>query len=378
MYEYHERVGKLRQVLGNILLTLVGSILGGLIILALVFNGVLKVAVPGGENGLVNPPKPSQSAPLPLQTVTNAEPVVAIADKVGPAVVGIVNKVTSNNHPFGSVGGGTGSGVIFDTRGYIVTNNHVVAGASDLEVVLNDGRRLPAKLLGIDERTDLAVIKVEADNLTAAAFGDSDGIKVGELAVAIGNPLGQDYYGSVTSGIISANRRTVSVDGKEYVDLLQTDAAINPGNSGGALINIRGEVIGINSVKIGGQQVEGMGFAIPSNSVQRVIKDLVEKGKVIRPWLGVIYQGDVNKLPNAPKGAQYGVVVQVADQGPAQKAGIRDGDVIVAAGQEKIDSFAALQRVVFNSKIGDKLEITVFRSGKQEKITVTLEEKPAQ
>jgi len=375
MYERRTARGSLLKGIGNIVYTLIGSILGSLLIFALITNGVLKVPAVDSTVGTVQ--TLSQAASQKVQAGLTGEPVVEIAEKVGPAVVGIVNKVTPDNHPYGAVGGGTGSGVVFDSNGFIVTNNHVVDGASKLEVVLSDGRRLPAKLVGTDARTDLAVIKVEAEKLTAASFGNSDATKVGEPAVAIGNPLGQDYYGSVTSGIISANRRTVSVEGKEYIDLLQTDAAINPGNSGGALINIRGEVIGINSVKIGGQQVEGMGFAIPSNTVQRVVKDLVDKGKVTRPWLGVVYQGDVQQLPNIPEGVRYGVVINVSDNGPAQKAGMRNGDVIVAAGSEKIDSFASLQRMVFNTKIGDKLDITVFRNGKQEKIAVKLEEKPS-
>ncbi|HWJ03967.1 MAG TPA: trypsin-like peptidase domain-containing protein [Verrucomicrobiae bacterium] len=380
MYHYDEnRPRKARGALIGLLYTVVGSLLGGLIILALVTNGTIKINVPVVPAATSAPAATTSTPSTPTPIVNSGTtPVVSIADRLGPAVVGVVNKVdASGSQMFGASGGGTGSGVIFDAKGYIVTNNHVVAGANQLEVVLADGRRVAAKLVGTDARTDLAVIKIEADKLTVANFGDSDKLRVGELAVAIGNPLGEDYYGSVTAGIISATQRTIQVDSTQYIDLLQTDAAINPGNSGGALINGQGEVIGINSVKIGGTKVEGMGFAIPSNTVQRVIKDLVEKGKVSRPWLGVIYVSDVNKMTNAPKDLQYGVKVQVAADGPAKKAGMLDGDIIMEVNGEKIDSFAILQRVIFRSKIGDKLDVTVFRNDKQEKISVVLEEMTA-
>ena len=377
MYQYEDRPKSFRSTLSALIFALLGSVIGGMIILALVMNGTINMG--NAPQTTVQTSSPTTTTPTKLAVVSSDSPVIDIATQLAPTVVGVVNKGNTQSNPFfGSIGGGTGSGVIFDSKGYIVTNNHVVAGASQLEVVLADGRRVAAKLVGTDDRTDLAVLKIEADKLTAASFGDSDQLRVGELAVAIGNPLGEEYYGSVTAGIISATHRTISVEETQYVDLLQTDAAINPGNSGGALINGKGEVIGINSVKIGGQKVEGMGFAIPSNAVQKVVKDLVEKGKVIRPWLGVVYVNDITKLPNVPQGVQYGVVVQVAPKGPAQKAGMQDGDIIQEVNGEKIDSFATLQKIVFRSKSNDKLEVTVIRGGKKEKITVVLEEMPAQ
>jgi serine protease Do len=374
MYEYDSTNRRRGTMLGNILFTIIGSVIGGLIILALITSGIISFNTPQQTLGQTTPIN-GNSATF---AVTGNTPVVNIAEKAGPAVVGILHKTDTNaSHPWSPVGGGTGSGVIFDKRGYIVTNYHVVAQASKLEVVLVDGRRMSAKLVGTDELTDLAVVKIEAEKqLTVASFGDSDKLRVGELAVAIGNPMGENYYGSVTAGIISATRRTVSVGEQQYVDLLQTDAAINPGNSGGALVNAAGNIIGINSVKLTGDKIEGMGFAIPSNTVQRIVSDLVDKGKVIRPWLGVQYQGDVGTIPNSPKGIDYGVIVTPADQGPSQKAGMQPGDIIIAINGQKITTFPDLQRVVLNSKIGDKLEMTVVREQKQEKLSVVLEERP--
>ncbi len=374
MYEFEPSDKRRSFNFGNLLFTIIGSLIGGMLILALIAGGVIKLYPSQQTWGQVGKTSGASSAPLPAQVDS---PVVAIAEKVGPAVVGIISKTDSSvSHPWAPVGGGTGSGVIFDTQGYIVTNNHVVAQASGLDVVLADGRRLPAKLVGTDELTDLAVLKVSADKLTATSFGDSDKLRVGELAVAIGNPMGEDYYGSVTAGIISATRRTVSVGEQQYLDLLQTDAAINPGNSGGALVNAAGQLIGINSVKLTGDKIEGMGFAIPSNTVQRVINDLVKKGEVVRPWLGVQYQGDVGRIPNSPKGIDFGVVITPTDKGPAQKAGMQPGDAIIGINGQKISNFPDLQRVVLNSKIGDKLEVTVFRSGKEEKLFIILEQRP--
>lgn len=385
MYNYEEpRNNSFRRGLNNVIHTMIGVVLGGVIVLGLVKSG--ETGINSGYKNTanqvnsvtVNRSAPANAATESTQAVTTGDqPVVTIAAKVGPAVVGIDNTgTTSDSHPWAPVTGGMGSGVIFDQRGYIVTNNHVVTGASQLMVNLSDGRKIAAKLVGTDERTDLAVLKIAADNLTVAQFGDSDKLKVGELAVAIGNPLGEDYYGSVTAGIISATRRTVSVGEQQYIDLLQTDAAINPGNSGGALVNGEGKVVGINSVKISGNQVEGMGFAIPSNTVKRVITDLVNNGKVSRPWLGVIYQGDAGVQQPLPKGVDYGVQVNVSAKGPAHAAGMQDGDVIQSINGEKITDFATLQRVVFNHKVKDKLAISVNRGNKQVKLTVVLGEMP--
>ncbi|HRU42867.1 MAG TPA: trypsin-like peptidase domain-containing protein, partial [Candidatus Diapherotrites archaeon] len=214
-------------------------------------------------------------------------PVVPIAEKVSPSIVAISLKTRTRDF-FGRVfeGQGTGSGIIIDKQGHIVTNNHVVEGADDIIVILHDGKELEATLIGRDSQTDLAVIKVDADNLTVAELGDSSALKVGELAVAIGSPMGTEYAGSVTAGIISGLNRTVSI-GDDSIKLIQTDAAINPGNSGGALVNSEGKVIGINTIKFAETRVEGMGFAIPISEAKPIIEDLINNKKVLRPILGI-------------------------------------------------------------------------------------------
>ena len=180
---------------------------------------------------------------------------------------------------------GTGSGVIYDKSGLIATNNHVVEGASEIIVSLTDGRSVKGKVLGADAATDLAVVKIDENNLPVADFGDSSTLQVGEPAIAIGNPLGLEFRGSVTAGVISALNRSIQL-GERKFDLIQTDAAINPGNSGGALVNAEGEVVGINSAKIAVSGVEGIGFAIPINSAKPILDELAKKGRVVRPYIG--------------------------------------------------------------------------------------------
>lgn len=218
--------------------------------------------------------KENKNEQLPKNSITK------VAESVGPAVVGISNKTEGY---FGQEDQGSGSGIIFDPNGYIVTNNHVIDGAQKITIKLSTGKVLNASLVGTDRRSDLAVIKVDAKNLPVAKFGDSSKVKVGDVAIAIGNPLGEEFAGTVTAGIVSATNRKIQYAGAVY-KLIQTDAAINPGNSGGALCNDAGEIIGINSLK---EKAEGIGFAISINEAKDIIKSLMDYGKVSRPYLGV-------------------------------------------------------------------------------------------
>ena len=306
-------------------------------------------------------------------------PIVKAARAVGPAVVGITNKAYVRDF-FNRVQlaeRGTGSGVIYDKSGLIVTNNHVVEGASEIVVSLSDGTSVSGKILGTDPATDLAVVKINADNLPVAEFGDSSDIQVGEPAIAIGNPLGLEFRGSVTVGVISALNRSVQV-GERKFNLIQTDAAINPGNSGGALVNADGKVIGINSAKIAVSSVEGIGFAIPINSVKPIIKELAEKGKVAHPYVGA-------SLIDKTIADHYGfdadlkgglLIMKLTQNGPLALAGARTGDIILAFDGRKMSSVADLRDEINKHKAGDNVAVTILRNEQEITLSVTLQEYP--
>jgi len=287
-----------------------------------------------------------------------------------------------------------GSGVIYKLEGktaYIVTNNHVVEKQDGLEVLLKDGSKVKATLVGTDSYTDLAVLKVESDkvaNIKPATFGDSSSLKVGEPAIALGSPLGSQYANSVTSGIISSlNRQVVNQneDGQTInINAIQTDAAINPGNSGGPLVNMAGQVIGINSSKIvqteSNVSVEGIGFAIPSNDVVNVINQLEKDGKVIRPALGITMASlsdlsteQVSEIVKVPSSVTQGVVVaSVQSSTPADQAGLKKYDVITKIDDTEVSSGVELQSELYKHKVGDTVKITYYRQDKKETVSVKL------
>lgn len=289
-----------------------------------------------------------------------------------------------------------GSGVIYqkaDGKAYIVTNNHVVAGSDKIEVILSDGTKLTAHLVGTDPVTDLAVLSIDGSKVsTVATFGNSADIKAGESVLAIGSPLGSQYATSVTEGIISATNRTVPVQNEQTgvqtgtATVIQTDAAINPGNSGGALINLEGQVIGINSMKLasagnGQGSVEGMGFAIPSNEVVTIINQLVNNGKVTRPALGVSIIGlsqvstsSQQSVLDLPSSVTQGVVlVKVNSDSAAARAGLKQYDVIVSIDGNQITSVADLQTQLYKHNVGDKVTVGYYQNGKLKKTIVTLQ-----
>lgn len=332
------------------------------------------------------PASPAPTAPLAAPTayaqISEARntAIVRAAEKIGPTVVGITNKAYVRDF-FNRkilVEQGTGSGVIFDSRGYIATNHHVVAGAQEILVTLADGRAVPGKVLGSDAMSDLAVVKVDAGDLPAASFGDSTTLRVGEPAIAIGNPLGLEFQRTVTAGVISAVNRPLEIAERKLY-LIQTDAAINPGNSGGALVNADGAVIGINSAKIAVAGVEGIGFAIPVHTAQPILNELMATGRVARPWLGV-------SIVDAATGARLGyanipeqgvLIVRVASGSPAAKAGLREGDVIVKLAGSDTNTVADLRGVVDQQKIGGSVETVINRGGNIISTTVVLSDTPA-
>ena len=320
--------------------------------------------------------------------------ITEVVESVTDAVVGVTNLQTvrdiwSSSETTKETG--TGSGVIYkkqDGKAYIVTNHHVVEGAQELDVTFDDGTKAEGRLIGSDMWTDLAVIEIDAKDVKAVArFGDSDVLKRGETVIAIGNPLGLGFSGSVTLGVISGKDRSIPVDFNEdgiidwYSDVLQTDAAINPGNSGGALINLAGQLIGINSMKISEETVEGIGLAIPINLVVPIIEKLEQHGEVIRPTMGVTLidltsipaqQQIVLKLPND---VTEGVVVnEVVPNSPASKAEVQRYDVIVEMDGEKIEDMVGLRKHLYNVKeVGDKMTMKIYREGQLLEIEMTLE-----
>lgn len=307
-----------------------------------------------------------------LSTDWYANPVAKVADEVLPSIVMIKNKVNINRgFEIQQVDKGTGSGIIYRKDGYIITNQHVIDGATDLIVTLHDGTEYNGRVIGKDTKTDLAVVKVEANNLPAAKFGSSDDLMVGELAVAIGNPAGEEFSGTVTAGIISALDRSLTI-GENKMKLIQTDAAINPGNSGGALVNQNSEVIGINSVKLASTGIEGMGFAIPINDALPIINELMQNGYVKRPWIGVGIQ-DVTEYLSQKYNLPIGIYVgQVYYNSPAAEAGLKPNDVIVKVDEIKVETTIDLSRIIEKHKVGDTIRLTIYRDGKYTDVDVIL------
>ncbi len=273
---------------------------------------------------------------------------------------------------------GLGTGVIVDSNGSILTNNHVVGHADELTVRLQDGRTFKAEVVGTDPRTDLAVIKVKASGLTPAKLGDSSNLKIGEWVVAAGNPFGLDN--TITAGIVSAKGRSI-MGGNQYEDFIQTDAAINPGNSGGPLVNLQGEVIGINTAifsRSGGYM--GIGFAIPVDMVKRVMKSLISSGKVVRGWLGVGIQNLTEDMAKSFgfTGSEGALVGDVQENSPAAKAGIAQGDIIVAIDGRKIENSNQLRNLVADLAPGQNVDIAVYREGQKKTVSLVIGEQPSQ
>ncbi len=273
----------------------------------------------------------------------------------------------------------TGTGVVLSEKGYLVTNYHVIEGAQSLRVKLTDERELTAKVVGSDPVSDLAVLYVAAGDLVPAQFGDSDNLRVGDMVVAIGDPLGVELRGTMTDGIISAISRDVQVDGRS-MNLIQTNAALNSGNSGGPLINSFGQVIGINTMKIGtftdSSGVEGLGFAIPSATVQEVVNQLITQGYVSgRPWLGI--QGEsfssyYRRFYQLPQGVY---ITEVEAGSPAQTAGLMRGDIITRADDSPVSDMETLNSLLYTHSAGDTMLLTVYRGGHQGNVEITLTEK---
>lgn len=380
----------------GVFLPFVSGILGCSLVLGVCF-GVPTIKEKLLNTNTSNYSSPSNNANSGYVTQTSlsnySDTAVFAANKILPSIVGIkveynVNSLISmfGRQAQSSTATATGSGIIISDDGYILTNNHIVATSSSesyYEVsdatkvtvtLFDDETEYEAKIVGKDEQTDLAVIKIEKTGLSKAEFADSDSIKVGEFAMAVGSPLGMQS--SVTCGIVSAvNREVTDTDGKTF-KLIQTDAAINSGNSGGALVNSEGKVIGINTLKLSGTGIEGMGFAIPINSTTDITSQLIQYSKVKRPYIGISGL-DLNEQTANAYNLVLGVYVKaVEDFSAAEKAGIKPGDVIIEAEGKKITKMDELNEIKNTHKIGDELKIKVNRDGSEKELTITLGEQP--
>ena len=306
----------------------------------------------------------------------NEKDVIAAIQKVSPAVVSVATLRVIQESLFDAVPvRGLGSGIIFDSNGGILTNHHIVEDAERVEVVTSDGKKFQGEVLGSDAMSDVAVVRVDGEGLPAVKLGDSDKLVVGQIAIAIGNPYGFLLPGpTATVGVISALKRHLHVEGRMYEDLIQTDASINPGNSGGPLVDSSGSVIGVNTANI--PFAQGIGFAIPTNTARRIAKEIIEHGRVVRPYLGVAgltLNGDIAESYELPH--QNGVlVVKVGRGSPADRAGVSAGDIILEADNKPLKTSEDLQHVVQDKKVGENLELSIARSQRQGKISVTLQE----
>ncbi|MBJ7541750.1 trypsin-like peptidase domain-containing protein [Streptococcus sp. SL1232] len=388
--------------LSVILIGFIGGVVGTLLILNMAGISINNVS---GSNTKTTTSKVSYS---------NSNDTTKAVEKVGESVVSVINyqSNTASNDLYTQMFGGNldnntnnngsdsdlsiaseGSGVIYKKDGnsaYVVTNNHVVDGASQIEIMLSDGTKVVGELVGADTYSDIAVVKIASDKVTTVAeFADSDKITVGETAIAIGSPLGTDYANSVTQGIVSSLSRTVTMtndDGETIsTNAIQTDAAINPGNSGGALINIEGQVIGINSSKISstsdsgsGNSVEGMGFAIPANDVVKIINQLEANGKVIRPALGITMANlsdlsttTISRL-NIPTSVTAGIVVASVQSGMPAEGTLKKYDVITAIDDKDVSSITDLQSVLYGHSTGDSIKVTFYRGTEKKTETIKL------
>ncbi|HVN14214.1 MAG TPA: trypsin-like peptidase domain-containing protein [Anaerolineales bacterium] len=380
------------------------KILYGVVVIVLAGVAALSGAVAGGvavyqavaKNGNALP----VSSPLSVQT-TNTSPsktlvinstdiettITQAVQKVGPAVVTIIGTIPGQTTFFGQTGDATvsGSGFFVSNQGYVVTNNHVVAGTKDVKIILSDGTQENATIIGTDQYSDIAVLKADGKVPAVATLGNSDLLKPGESVIAIGSPLG-DFKNTVTVGVVSATGRTIDTgQGYEIEGLIQTDAAINQGNSGGPLVDLAGEVIGINNLIVRGNAdsstvAEGLGFAIPINTAQVVASQIMQTGYFSRPYMGISYQAitpDIAAAYNLP--VQWGVYVsKVASGSPASQAGLQQGDIITGIDNVQFDQTHDYLNMLYTYKPGNNITVDVLRNGQKTQLQMTLGETPHQ
>ena len=393
-----EKKEKKHTIKNNVVIPFLSGVLGCGIVIGTCFG------VPSIKQSILGDTKPTSAALTSANSDTTSgtvdfvsltsysETAVYAANKILPSIVGIEITYNVNSSIFSMFGNNSsstakssGSGIIISEDGYILTNNHVVdsesqntyydiSEATSIKVTLSkDNTEYDAKIVGKDSQTDLAVLKIDATGLTAAEFADSDSVKIGEFAMAVGNPL--DLGSTITCGVVSAtNRQVQDSDGNTTYTCIQTDAAINSGNSGGALVNSEGKVIGVNTLKVSSTGVEGIGFAIPINSTKTIINDLITYNKVRRPYIGVSGR-DLDENTAKQHNLVQGVyVVSVEEYSAAEKAGLKSGDIIVKIDNQEIKTMNELNTIKNNHSIGDKVTLSVYRNGDYKDISVTLGE----
>lgn len=400
-YDDHVKKPEPPKKRGNWILPIIIGVVVGVLLMLVIYPSLSgnNVVLKENENDNTEETRDDDDSSNKVEQQVSVEvstQITEIVEEVSPAVVGVTN--IQRRADFWQQGetdseAGTGSGVIYkkdDDYAYIVTNHHVVDKADMIEIVLNDDTSLEAELLGSDLFTDLAVLRVDGDNIDRTIeMGSSESLKVGEPVIAIGNPLGHMFAGSVTQGIISGKQRTIPQDFNQdgrpdwQAEVIQTDAAINPGNSGGALINMKGQLIGINSMKISQMIAQGIGFAIPIDSARPIIEELEKNGKVTRPYLGVeIYSLDevpkvewknTLKLPDSVEGGVY--IWSVEPLSPADEAGLERLDVITELAGKPVLDILDLRKILYEElEVGDKVDIVYYRDGERHETSVTLGE----
>ena len=348
-------------------------------------SSLAPAATPTPAPGSAVPPAAAPTAVLQARvTVSEESAIIDVVKKVGPAVVTVVNTLQPQAGLFGTTQPeARGSGVIFDQSGYIITNNHVVEGNQALSVIMADGTKKPARLIGSDKYSDIAVIKIDGTNLPTAELGNSSTLQPGQIVVAIGSALG-DFRNTVTMGVVSGlNRNLDTGEGYNIENLIQTDAAINHGNSGGPLCNTAAQIIGINTAIIRGSSMtgdvaEGIGFAIPSDTVRTVASQLMRAGRVVRPYLGV------TSVAVTPQVASYydlqvkdGILITGVTRGtPAEKAGLKAGDVIIKIDNDVVNADNPLTNILWRHQPGETVKLTINRAGRETVVNVTLAERP--
>lgn len=362
-----------------------GALVGGIAVYRAVntkTSSAVTVTQPAPQP-LLNNSAPTQTTQIQVESSNIETAVTQAVDKIGPAVVTVVSTTSGQMTPFGlsAEQQASGSGVIVSKNGQILTNNHVVEGANQVSVIFANGDQRSAKIVGADQFADLAVLQVEGDMPSVAVLGNSDTLKPGETVIAIGSPLG-DFKNTVTVGVISATGRSLDTgNGYQLEGMIQTDAAINHGNSGGPLVNLAGQVVGINTLVVrnsnSGDVAEGLGFAIPANTVQAVANQIITKGYISRPYMGISWQWitpEISQTYNLP--VQWGVYVSAVENGsPADQGGIQRGDIITAVGGVSLDSDHTYVNTLFNHQPGETVAVDINRQGQTKSLQIKLEER---